>query len=104
MKSILLSPLIAFLIYVAVAFLVTGIGRLLSAKGRKTEFKTATYASGEESDPVPAAPGYRQFFVVALFFAVLHLGVLMIGSSDLSPVAGVYLLGLILALIALILG
>jgi hypothetical protein len=53
---------------------------------------------------LPAAPGYRQFFVVALFFAVLHLGVLMIGSSDFSPVAGVYLLGLILALIALILG
>jgi hypothetical protein len=42
--------------------------------------------------------------VVALFFAVLHLGVLMIGSSDLSPVAGLYLLGLILALVALILG
>jgi hypothetical protein len=30
--------------------------------------------------------------------------VLMVGSSDLSPVAGIYLLGLILALIALILG
>jgi len=104
MKSILLSPLIAFLIYVAVPFLVSGLAKLFSAKGRKTEFKTATYASGEESDPIPAAPGYRQFFVVALFFAVLHLGVLMIGSSDLSPVAGVYLLGLILALIALILG
>jgi NADH:ubiquinone oxidoreductase subunit 3 (subunit A) len=104
MKSILLSPLIAFLIYLAVALIVTGLGRLFSAKGHKTQFKTATYASGEENDPVPAAPGYRQFFVIALFFAVLHLGVLMIGSSDLSPVAGVYLLGLILALIALILG
>ncbi len=104
MKSILLSPLIAFLIYFALAFIASGIGKLFSAKGRKTEFKTATYASGEESDPIPAAPGYRQFFVVALFFAVLHLGVLMIGSSDFSPVAGIYLLGLIMALIALILG
>ncbi len=104
MKSILLSPLVAFLIYLALALIFSGLGKLFSAKGRKTEFKTATYASGEENDPMPAAPGYRQFFVVALFFAVLHLGVLMIGSSDLSPVAGVYLLGLILALIALILG
>ena len=104
MKSILLTPLVAFLIYLVVALIVTGLGRLFSAKGRKTQFKTATYASGEENDPIPAAPGYRQFFVIALFFAVLHLGVLMIGSSDLSPVAGVYLLGLILALIALILG
>src|SRR5574342_1096065 len=102
MENVLLSPLVAFLIYLIVAFIVSGLGKLFSATGRKTEFKTATYASGEEHDPIPAAPGYRQFFVVALFFAVLHLGALMIGSSNLSSVAGVYLLGLILALIALI--
>jgi NADH:ubiquinone oxidoreductase subunit 3 (subunit A) len=104
MTNILLSPLVAFLVYLAVVFVVSGLGKLFSATGRKTEFKTATYASGEEHDPLPAAPGYRQFFVVALFFAILHLGVLMIGSSGLSAVAGPYLLGLILALIALILG
>jgi NADH:ubiquinone oxidoreductase subunit 3 (subunit A) len=104
MNNLLLSPLIAFVIYVAIAAVLSGLGRLFSAQGQKTKFKTATYASGEENDPVPAAPGYRQFFVVALFFAVLHLGVLMIGSSDLSSVAGLYLLGLILALVALILG
>lgn len=104
MKSILLSPLVAFLIYVVLIAVVSGLGRLFSAQGRKSEFKTATYASGEENDPMPAAPGYRQFFVIALFFAVLHLGVLIIGSSDLSGVTGVYLLGLILALVALILG
>ena len=104
MKSILLSPLVAFLIYCGLVAIVSRLGKLISATGRKTEFKTATYASGEEHDPLPAAPGYRQFFVVALFFAVLHLGVLMIGSSGFSTVAGVYLLGLILALIALILG
>lgn len=104
MNNPLLSPLVAFLIYFVVASVISGLGKLFSAKGLKTEFKTATYASGEENDPIPAAPGYRQFFVVALFFAVLHLGVLMIGSSDLSSVAGIYLLGLILALVALILG
>ena len=104
MKTILLSPVVAFLIYVAVVSAVSALGRLFSARGRTSEFKSGTYASGEESDPLPAAPGYRQFFVIALFFAILHLGVLMIGSSDLSPVAGIYLLGLILALIALILG
>lgn len=104
MINILLSPLVAFLIYLIVVFIVSGLGKLFSAKGHTAEFKTATYASGEEHDPIPAAPGYRQFFVVALFFAILHLGVLMIGSSGLSTVAGPYLLGLILALIALILG
>jgi len=104
MTNILLSPLVAFLVYLLVVFGVSGLGKLFSATGRTTEFKTATYASGEEHDPLPAAPGYRQFFVVALFFAILHLGVLMIGSSGLSAVAAPYLLGLILALIALILG
>jgi NADH:ubiquinone oxidoreductase subunit 3 (subunit A) len=104
MKDILLSPLIAFLIYFGLVAIVSGLAKMFSAKGRKSEFKTDTYASGEEHDPLPAAPGYRQFFVVALFFAVLHLGVLMVGSSNLSPVSVVYLLGLILALIALILG
>jgi hypothetical protein len=41
---------------------------------------------------------------MALFFAVLHLGVLMLGSSGLAPMAGAYLVVLIAALIALILG
>ena len=104
MNAFILSPVVAFLTYCAVVAIISGLGRLFSATGRKSEFKSATYASGEENDPLPAAPGYRQFFVIALFFAILHLGVLMIGSSDLSSVAGLYLLGLILALIALILG
>jgi len=104
MNSILLSPLVAFLIYFVMVGITSGLGSLFSARGHHTKFKTAAYASGEANDPAPAAPGYRQFFVIALFFAVLHLGVLMIGSSDMSPVAGLYLLGLILALIALILG
>jgi NADH:ubiquinone oxidoreductase subunit 3 (subunit A) len=104
MANILLAPLVAFLIYFVVVAIASGLGRLFSAKGLQTEFKSATYASGEESDPIPAAPGYRQFFVIALFFAVLHLGVLMVGTSGLSPAAVPYLLGLVLALVALILG
>ena len=104
MKNLLLSPVAAFLIYFAVVSAISGLGRYFSAKGTRSQFKSTVYASGEANDPAPAAPGYRQFFVVALFFAILHLGVLMIGSSGLSAVAGPYLLGLILALIALILG
>ena len=104
MANFLLAPLVAFFIYFLVVAIASGLGFLFSAKGLETEFKTATYASGEENDPVPAAPGYRQFFVIALFFAVLHLGVLMVGSSGLSPAAIPYLLGLMLVLVALILG
>ena len=104
MTDFLLTPLIAFLSYGLVLSVVSGLGGLFAAKGHASQFKSETYASGEDHDPLPAAPGYRQFFVVALFFAVLHLGVIMLGSSDMSSVTVVYLLGLILALVALILG
>ncbi len=104
MTEILLSPLIAFLVYALVVAGISGLARMFSARGRETALKSTTYASGEAHDPYAAAPGYRQFFVIALFFAVLHLGVLMLASSDLSPVSGIYLLGLVLVLLALILG
>ena len=42
--------------------------------------------------------------LIALFFAILHLGVLMLGSGGLTWMAVVYLAGLILALLALVLG
>jgi NADH:ubiquinone oxidoreductase subunit 3 (subunit A) len=104
MKEFLFAPLIAFLIYFAVVAAGSGLGRLFSARGSESEFKSATYASGEANDPSQAAPGYRQFIVIALFFAVLHLGVLVVGSSGLSQSAVPYLLGLILVLVALVLG
>ena len=104
MENILFAPVIVFMIYFVVVSAASGLGNLFSARGGDTEFKSATYASGEANDPGLAAPGYRQFFVIALFFAVLHLGVLMVGSSGLSPAAIPYLLGLILVLVALVLG
>ncbi len=104
MTNLLLTPVFAFGIYLLVGVIFSGLGKMFSAKGRDTAFKSTTYAGGEVHDPYQAAPGYRQFFVVALFFAILHLGVLMLGSSNLAPAAGPYLLGLILALVALILG
>jgi hypothetical protein len=83
MAELLLTPLIAFVVYALAASAISGLGRLFSAKGSESQFKSEAYASGEDHDPLPAAPGYRQFFVIALFFAVLHLGVIMVGSSDL---------------------
>lgn len=104
MRDILLSPPVAFLFYVLLAGGLSLIGARTAASGEATTHKHTIYASGESAPTTPAAPGYRAFFVVALFFAVAHLGVLVAGSGGLSPFVGVYLLGLILALIALILG
>jgi NADH:ubiquinone oxidoreductase subunit 3 (subunit A) len=91
-------------IYVALVALLAGAGRALAGRPIATPLKSSTYSSGEAPPTRPAAPGYRPFFVMALFFAVLHLGVLMLGSGAPTIVAAVYLGGLMLALIALIAG
>ena len=104
MEVVLLSPPFAFVLYLALVGVLSGFGRMLAARGAHSEGKHTTYAGGEES-PVPGSmPGYRGFFIIALFFAILHLGVLMLGSSNFQPIAGVYLIGLIVALLVLIVG
>ena len=102
--QILFTPLIAFLIFLVLAILITVLGRTLAGPSKYSKIKSSTYSSGELPPTMLAAPGYRPFFVVALFFAVLHLGVLVLGSGVASPVMQIYLLGLMLALLALILG
>ena len=104
MREIIFSTPVAFLIYLTLVASLNVLGRLLAGPAHETEIKTSTYSSGEAPPSELAAPGYRPFFVVALFFAILHLGVLMLGSGGLTPIKGIYLLGLLLALIALILG
>lgn len=104
MADNLLSPLFASLIYGALVAILYLTGKGISVRGKESEVKSSSYASGEMHDAEPAAPGYRPFFVVALFFAVLHLGVLMLATSGLALVSLVYLAGLMLALLALILG
>jgi NADH:ubiquinone oxidoreductase subunit 3 (subunit A) len=102
--DVILTPPIAFLIYLFLAALLSGLGRLWAPHGAQSDEKASTYASGEAEPSYLAAPGYRPFFIVALFFAILHLGVLIVGSSNFAPASIVFLIGLILALLALIAG
>src|SRR5262245_14287650 len=104
MSQILHTAPIAFLLYLALAMALGSLGRVLAGVPRPSPIKTSTYASGEAPPGAQAPPGYRGFFVVALFFAVLHLGVLILGSGGLSAIATIYLIGLLLVLVALILG
>jgi len=104
MREILLSPPVAFLIYALLAGVIYLIGRALAGPSHSNPIKSSTYSSGEAPPTQLAAPGYRPFFVVALFFAILHLGVLVLGSGGFTLISGLYLAGLLLALVALILG
>jgi NADH:ubiquinone oxidoreductase subunit 3 (subunit A) len=104
MSDIFLSPPFALLLYLGLAGVLSGIGRSLVGPSKPSSMKSATYASGEAPPAPGPLPGYRPFFVIALFFAVLHLGVLVLASGGLAPIAGIYLAGLMLTLLALALG
>lgn len=104
MKEILLAPPVAFFIYVVLVAILSGLGRVLAGASRPNPTKSSAYASGEEAVPSSAAPGYRPFFKVALFFAVLHLGVIALASGIPSTGSVLYLAGLMIALVMLILG
>ncbi|HEX6386365.1 MAG TPA: hypothetical protein VF177_16965 [Anaerolineae bacterium] len=104
MINLLLAPPAAFLIYLVLVAILSGLGRMLAGPEQPNPLKSSIYSGGEAPARGPAVPGYRPFFVVALFFAILHLGVLMLGSSGLTPLSALYLAGLLLALLALILG
>ena len=101
----LLIPPIAFVVYLALVSLLAVIGRALAgAPPPSSLVKSNAYASGEAPVKGSGAPGYRPFIRTALFFAVLHLGVLVLASGGFSGTAALYLIGLIAALLALIVG
>jgi NADH:ubiquinone oxidoreductase subunit 3 (subunit A) len=102
--NIILTPPLAFLIYLPLVVLVFLFGRLLAGKEKPNPIKSSVYGSGEAAPTNAAAPGYRPFFLIAFFFAILHLGMLVLGTSGMNLATGAYILGLLLILIALILG
>jgi NADH:ubiquinone oxidoreductase subunit 3 (subunit A) len=104
MNHWLLTPPIAILVYLALVGILAWIARLLVGRVKTSPGERTTYASGEAPSEYTAVPGYRQFFVVALFFGILHLGVLVLGSEGQTLTAVIYLAGLFLALVALVLG
>ncbi|MBZ0303063.1 MAG: hypothetical protein K8J31_25175, partial [Anaerolineae bacterium] len=102
--EILFAPPVTFLIYLLLVAILSGVGRLLAGPSHPNAAKSSIYASGEEPLPGAPVPGYRPFFKVALFFAVLHLGVIVLASGGASAGPVLYLVGLMTALVALILG
>jgi NADH:ubiquinone oxidoreductase subunit 3 (subunit A) len=101
---VLLSPPVAFLLYVPLVLVVAALGRLLAGPAQASPMKSSTYGSGEAPPTHGAAPGYQPFFLIAFFFAVLHLSMLVVGIGNLPVPAAIYIVGLIVALVALILG
>ena len=100
----LLSPPVAFLVYVPLVGLISLLGKKMAGPEKPSDAKSSIYGSGEKAPSYMAAPGYKPFFLIAFFFAILHLGILVLGSGGFTVFAAVYLVGLIIGLLALILG
>jgi len=103
--EILLTPPLAFLIYIPLVVAIFFVGKMLAgSEANASPLKRSLYSSGELAPTNMAAPGYRPFFLIAFFFAILHLGVLVVATGTLGMEMIPYLIGLILALVALLLG
>ena len=97
---VLLSPPFALLAYIGLTCLLLGVARVLTVRrGSRSRAAEALYASGEAPARTHAAPGYQPFFASALFFALLHVGVLIASIATLQPIAIAYAMGVLVVLL-----
>lgn len=103
--DILLSPPIAFLIFLGIFYLIYWLGSLMAPKFHKTPGKVSTYVCGEDIPGTKVQFGYRLFFYVALFFTMMHVATLVVATVPKGTVAllGIFYLAMIfLSVLALI--
>jgi NADH-quinone oxidoreductase subunit A len=101
----LISPPVAFLIFLIIGFLVYALGSRLAPKLKKEGGKLATYACGEDLPGVKLQFGYRLFFFIALFFTMMHVAALVIATIPGGKIVFfgiIYLVMIFLSIMALI--
>jgi NADH:ubiquinone oxidoreductase subunit 3 (subunit A) len=93
--KLLLSPPVAFTIFLLVGFLLLFLGSLLAGKANvksETSGKRAQYACGENIPAAKVQPDYALFFPFALFFTIIHVTALILATL---PVGNIALMGII---------
>ena len=99
MDKILLTPPLAFLIVLAVSFLLVYLAGRLSFRPKKhTNSETKAYACGEDNYNSKAHPDYSTFFSFAFFFTLAHVATLIVTTvpaQDMKtvPIVFVYIAG-----------
>ena len=103
MENILLSPLIAFIILLAISLLLSYISKFIAAKGSIAAGKEESYACGEDVKTHKVQPDYSQFFPFAFFFTIMHVVALIVATipGDISILALLYVFIAVLALFIL---
>src|SRR5512136_2827834 len=108
MKSaleILISPPVAFLLFLAIFFLFYFLIGRVAPKVANVGGKLKSYACGEDVPGQKVQFGYRLFFFIALFFTMMHVAALVIATIPKGPLGyfGVFYLAMIfLSVLALI--
>ena len=103
--EILLSPPVAFLVFLLVFASVYWAGGRMAPKVRKAGGKLTSYACGEDIPGAKIQFGYRLFFMIALFFTMMHVAALVVATLPRGPIVffGLFYLGMIfLSVLALV--
>jgi NADH:ubiquinone oxidoreductase subunit 3 (subunit A) len=104
-SDILLTPPIAAGIFLALAYGLFRLGKVLAAPGEPSPGKHEPYACGEDLLPPEAQMAYHAFFQLALMFALLHLATLIVSTlpADGSSryLALVYLAAIVVSVLVL---
>jgi hypothetical protein len=101
----LLSPPLAFLIFLGFAFLLFALGKRMAPASKKVGGKLETYACGEHLPGFKIQFGYRLFFFIALFFTMMHVAALVIATVPSGKIvffAVIYLAMIFLSIMALV--
>jgi NADH-quinone oxidoreductase subunit A len=78
--DILLSPPIAFVIFLAVCYALFFLCGLIAPKSVDKGGKLESYACGEDMPGQKIQFGYDTFFLFAIFFTIMHVAALVVAT------------------------
>jgi len=102
LMEILLSPPLAFLVFLALFTLIYFLAGRLAPRLSAVGGKLKSYACGEDIPGSKVQFGYRLFFFIALFFTMMHVAALVVATLPAGPIAyfGLFYLGMIFLSVA----
>ena len=103
LMEILLAPPLAFLVFLAIFYIIYFLAGRLAPKLNPVGGKLKSYACGEDMLVNRAQPDYSQFFQFAFFFTIMHVVVLVVATdpAGISLMSGLYLTVTVLVLFML---
>jgi len=77
----LLTPIVSFLVFLVIVVILYLFAGRLEPPFQEAKYKTKSYYCGEASPPPEEAHQSYDFFHVAFFFTILHVGALIIATA-----------------------